>query len=233
MLPDLEKQAKFFKLSDSEIFAVEEDWQAILQYVKAIEALQDKDHAAFKKHITEAFWLSPQQGAAFAPHIERLRLEEAMKKVKLDLSLTFKDLEGSSVQLQGVTQDRKALLLHFFSPWSQECEASLPDFAATAKALDEAGIAVVTILGESGPDAIADTRLILGDFPDIKGSWLIDGAETPLAQTLRIQAAPSMVLVELDGRVRFNGHPSDGDLWSQVSSIAPEFRRPAVNAESP
>ena len=229
MLPELEAQAKRFKLSESEIFAVEEDWLAILEYVRAIKALGEEDHDGFKKHITEAFWLSPQQGAAFAPHIERLRLEEAMKKVKVDFSLSFQDLNGETIQLQALTKDRKGVLLHFFSPWSRECEESLPDLTASAKALEQAGIAVITIIGESMPEAIADTRAILEATPGLTGSWLIDHDQSPLSRTLRIQAAPTMVLVELDGTIRFNGHPSDPTLWSEVTGIAPGFKRPAVD----
>jgi hypothetical protein len=229
LLPDLEKQANVFKLSESEIFAFEEDWLAILEYVRAIRALRQKDHPGFKKHITEAFWLSPQQGAAFAPHIERLRLEEAMKKVRVDLSLSFKDLNGTTRQLQGLTKGHKALLLHFFSPWSEECEQSLPDFAATTTSLEKNGIAVVSVIGDDMPEAIADTRAILDTVPDLGGIWLIDRDESSLSETLRIQSAPTMVLVELDGRVRFNGNPSDKDLWSAIKGIAPDFERPAVN----
>ncbi|MBK1826990.1 TlpA family protein disulfide reductase [Haloferula rosea] len=229
MLPELEAQAKNFKLSESQIFAVEEDWFAILEYVRAIKALEEKDRDGFKKHITEAFWLSPQQGAAFAPHIERLRLEEAMKKVKVDFSLSVQDLNGETALLQSLAKDRKAVLLHFFSPWSRECEESLPDFTASAKALEQAGIAVVTIIGESMPEAIADTRAILEATPGLTGSWLIDHDTSPLSRTLRIQAAPTMVLVELDGTIRFNGHPSDPSLWSEVKGIAPGFKRPEVD----
>jgi len=229
LLPELEQQAKVFKLAESEIFAVEEDWLAILEYVRAIKALEAKDEASFKKHITEAFWLSPQQGAAFAPHIERLRLEQAMKKVKVDFSLPLVDLNGASTQLQTLADGRKALLLHFFSPWSRECEESLPDFTASAKALEKAGIGVATIIGESMPEAIADTRAILEATPEPAGAWFIDHEQQPLARTLRIQSAPTMVLVELDGTVRFNGHPSNPEIWSVVQGMAPDFKRPAVD----
>lgn len=89
MLPQLLKQSEHFKLSESEIFGSEDDWLAIVEYVRAIAALQVGDKQAFKKHITEAFWLSPRQGAAFAPHIERLRLMDAMSEVEIDMDLSL------------------------------------------------------------------------------------------------------------------------------------------------
>lgn len=231
LLPELETQAKKFRLQDSEIFAVEEDWLAVLEYVRALSSLQQNDKPGFKKHITEAFWLSPQQGAAFAPHIERLRLEEHMKNAKLDFSLALRDFHGSSASLQRVADGRKALLLHFFSPWSRECEESLPDFISSAGRLEDTGIAVISIISKAMPEAIAETRNILEANPDIKGTWLIDDEATPLSRILRVQSAPTMVLVDLDGSILFNGHPTDEKLWQSVEQIAPQFVRPAMDKE--
>lgn len=229
LLPSLEKQAKVFKIHESEIFAVEEDWLAVLEYVRALEALQSGDTDDFKKHITEAFWLSPRQGAAFAPHIERLRLKEHMKQVKVDFSLSLPDFHGDSVSLRTLAEKKKVLLLHFFSPWSRECEESLPDFTASAGKLEAAGIGVVTIIGEAMPEAVADARAILESLPAAKGAWLIDHEQNPLSRTLRIQSVPTMVLVDLDGSILFNGHPSEPELWTLIKKIAPDFVRPAVN----
>jgi hypothetical protein len=83
MLPEVLKQREAFKLEDSAIFSVEEDWLAVVEYVQAITALGKGDKIAFKNHITEAFWLSPRQAAAFSPHIESLRLEERMAAVRI------------------------------------------------------------------------------------------------------------------------------------------------------
>ena len=53
-------------------------------------------------------------------------------------------------------QDKKAMILHFWSPASRECEASMPDFVITAKALGEKGIAVASIIPDSNPEIIAE-----------------------------------------------------------------------------
>jgi thioredoxin-like negative regulator of GroEL len=39
-------------------------------------------------------------------------------------------------------EDRKALLIHFWSPWSRECDDAMPDFITTATLLERNGIAV-------------------------------------------------------------------------------------------
>jgi hypothetical protein len=123
--------------------------------------------------------------------------------------------------------DRKAVILHFWSPASKECEASLPDFAITAKALGEKGVAMVSLLPEDSPELLTNARGMirpLGANPP--GAWLIDHKESPLARDLRVQTLPVFVLVSNEGRVLFNGDPSDDGLWDALKKIDPQIIRP-------
>jgi hypothetical protein len=233
MMPEFLKRKDLFKLEESEIFAVREDWLAVVEYVQAIAALKKNDRTGFKKHITEAFWLSPKQGSAFAPHIDRMRLDEAMRDVKIDPSAGMDQMfADGKIELSSLLKERKALLLHFWSPWSRECEESMGDFKVTALELQKNGIAVASLLSESTADALGDAKTIvnaLGTPPP--GAWLVDREKDPLHRMLRIQSVPSMVLVSPDGRVIFNGHPSEDRLWAALAAIAPEIRRPALKEQ--
>ena len=232
MAPEFVARRDTFKLSESEIFGVREDWLAVVEYVQAIAALRKDDQASFKKHITEAFWLSPRQGAAFAPHIDRLRLDEAMKKVRIDFTRSFTTLAGEKPSLASLTEGKKALLLHFWSPWSRECEASLGDFILTANELGKNDIAVVSVIGEPSPEAVSDTEEIFSSLSKKPaGTWILDSEKAALSRRLRIQNVPMMVLVGLDGRILFNGHPAEHLLWERLQSVSPEVRRPATGEE--
>jgi hypothetical protein len=230
MLPEFLKQREVFKIQDSAIFGVKEDWLAVVEYVHAIASLKKGDKDAFKSHITEAFWLSPRQASAFAPHIDRMRLEDAMQAVKIDFETRFVALGGGdAVVLKNLVADRKAMLLHFWSPASKECEASLPDFLITAKALGEKGIAMVSLLPEDSPEILTSAREMirpLGMNPP--GAWLIDQKENPLARELRVQTLPVFVLVSNEGRVLFNGDPADDGLWDALKKIDPQIIRPGA-----
>jgi hypothetical protein len=230
MLPEFLKQREVFKIQYSAIFGVKEDWLAVVEYVHAIASLKKGDKDAFKSHITEAFWLSPRQASAFAPHIDRMRLEDAMQAVKIDFETRFVALGGGdAVVLKNLVADRKAMLLHFWSPASKECEASLPDFLITAKALGEKGIAMVSLLPEDSPEILTSAREMirpLGMNPP--GAWLIDQKENPLARELRVQTLPVFVLVSNEGRVLFNGDPADDGLWDALKKIDPQIIRPGA-----
>ncbi len=229
MLPEFLKQRENFKLGDSAIFSVKEDWLAVVEYVQAIASLKKGDKDAFKSHITEAFWLSPRQASAFAPHIERMRLEEAMRAVRIDFESKLAALGGGDeVALKSLMTGKKAMVLHFWSPASRECEASMPDYAATAKALGDKGVAMVSILPEDAPKLLTDARamvLLLGDKPP--GAWLIDRKENPLARDLRVQTMPAFILVSNEGSILFNGEPTDDGLWDALTKLDPKIIRPA------
>lgn len=221
--PEFEQRARSFDLPESEIFATREDWLAVVEYVRALDALRSGDKAGFKRHITEAFWLSPQQGAAFAPHIERLRLDEAMAGVRLDLSRDFGTLEGGRVSLADLLGERAALLLQFWSPWVRECEDGIGDWHAAVAALEPRGVVTACVLGERDPDSLAESARILEDAGGRKAAaWLLDSGDQPLARRLRVRSVPVTVLLAPDGAVLFNGRPGDPRLAAALDRIAPK-----------
>jgi len=226
MLPDFLERQKHFKLEDSAIFAIEEDWLSVVEYVKAINALQKGDRDGFKRHITEAFWLGPRQAAAFAPHIERLRHEEAMRAIAFDFKTSLPALDGAEPQqLGGLMEGRKALLLHFWSPHSRECIMSMQDFAPTAEMLVKHKLAVVSLCSESGPDALAVAKPYQGGT---HGMWLIDSDKDSLGKLLRIQSIPAMALINPEGKVLFCGDPTDIQFWRTLEQIDPTIKRPDI-----
>ena len=234
LLPEFIKQRESFALNDSEIFATKEDWLAVNEYIEAIAALNKGDKDAFKKHITEAFWLSPQQGAAFAPHIERLRLNEAMRSIKIDFTAEFATINSAQRKSLGnFSGDYAALLVHFWSPQNNESAASMPDFIRSAKVLTTNGIAVVSILAGDSAAILGEARAALKTLgANPPGAWLIDNKSHSLKRELRVQSLPTMVLIATDGSILFNGHPAADDLWLALRKINPKIRRPALVDES-
>lgn len=228
LLPQFLKQNSIFKIEESEIFATRDEWLAVIEYVKALDALEKGDKTAFKSHITEAFWLSPKQGNAFAPHIDRVRMADALAAMKLDFSETFLPIvDGHPTPLSTILGDKKALLLQFWSPLSPECETSLPDFSRIHDTIAPKGISIATLVLDNSPAALADTRSMIGSKPS--GTWLIDHADNPLSPRLGIQILPSFVLVSKEGRILAFGPGDNSELWSQLSKIDPSISQPQTN----
>jgi hypothetical protein len=233
LLPEFLGMKDKFQLTDSEIFGSVDDWLAVTEYVHALASLQKGDKAGFKQHITEAFWLSPKQGAAFAPHIDRIRLMDAMKQVKVDFAIPYKDtLGGKDVTMGDVIGERKGLLLHFWSPWSRECEATLADFFITAEHLLAKDIAVASVLPETSAKVIADAKAMLtATGKKIPGAWIVDTLKTPVSAKLKVQSVPAVVLISAEGGILFNGHPTDEEFWKSLEKLSPEIVRPEMREE--
>jgi len=231
LLPRFLERKDTFILGDSEIFATRDEWLAVIEYVRALDALEKKDKAAFKLHITEAFWLSPKQGSAFAPHIERVRLEERLAGMKVDFSETFLPVAtGDPVTLSKTIGDKKALLLQFWSPLSAECEAQLPDFAKIVDEVTNKGVGVATLVMDHSSSALADTRTMIGTEP--AGTWLIDDVRDPLSPRMGIQKLPTFVLISKEGGIISFGSAGDEELWAGLARVNPSISQPQMVSTS-
>lgn len=228
LAPELLNQSDSFDPDTSEVFSVKEDWLAIVHYTQALAALQKGDKAGFKTHITEAFWLSPRQGQAFAPHIDRLRLDEAMAAVTLDPQRPMPMQSGAKASTLGqLMKGKKATLIHFWSPMSQEVQINLADFILTTKSCSEQNIAVISVLVGQYPGILEDAETMRKeDANKAQCSWVVDSNKKSLANLLRITDLPTMVIASPEGKILFNGHPSDNKFWNTLQKIAPQFKRP-------
>jgi len=212
----------------SEVFGVKEDWLSVIHYTQALAALEKNNDVDFKKHITEAFWLSPRHAQIYAPPIERLRLKKAMAMVTLKPELTLQPQQGgAAVTLGSLMKGKKATVLHFWSPMSQEVQVNMPDFALTSSECHKHGIGVISVLIGNTPDTQKDAEEVKKETQaSAKCTWVIDSNKNALTTQLRVVDIPTMVIVSPEGKILFNGHPSEEKFWQEIKQIAPEFKRP-------
>lgn len=224
------QQKEKFNIDDSLIFAVPEDFHAIVEYSLAVAALQKNDRSSFKKHITEAFWLSPAQASIFGKLIDKERMSETMAKLVIDLSRTLPNQtpEVKSKPLSDHIGESKAIVLHFWSPWARESQESMNDFYTTAAELQKNKIPVASVLLSGAPESRQDADLFVKEnITKTKASWLIDFDKKTLGSRLRIQAFPTVVLLSNEGKILFNGHPAQNNFWSELQKVAPTIKQPA------
>ena len=236
LAPVLEAQLPEYSPDDTMIFGVKEDFESIIHYTKALAALQKSDTPLFKKHITEAYWLSPAHGPQFAPHITEVRLKEAMAKLTLDLSRSFEDQKqgDKKTSLQEVVGEAPAFLIHFWSPWVQPSILAMPEFNAIAKVLLENKIPVTSLLLAGTAESLQDATTYLNENKDnTVGHWLIDTNQSSLASSLRIANFPTVVLVKKDGSILFNGDPANKNLWDALAILDPAIKPPTIKPVLP
>ncbi len=155
ILPELEEAAKDFKKEESAGLGSVADFKALISYIKALEAAGKGDAAALKEHITEAFWLSPEQAGLFAETITYFRTQAKMAKVTIDMKKPITNSNAEATTLADVLGKNKAVLLDFWASWCGPCMNLMPELRKKAEYLGKSGIAVAGMNTESS-EAIAD-----------------------------------------------------------------------------
>ncbi|NNC90241.1 MAG: redoxin domain-containing protein [Akkermansiaceae bacterium] len=151
-----------------------------------------------------------------------------MAKVRIDFNLQLLTQDGRRpTSLAALAGDSRHVLLHFWSPWSEECEAYLPDFLTTASHLEKNGLRVVSVLAELGPEVLPDADAFRAAAADRSpAAWILENEKSPLGRLLRVQNLPTAVLVDRTGSVLFNGHPADERMWNALHDAVPQIVRP-------
>ena len=214
-LPELEEAAKNFKKEDSAGMGSVEEFNGLLSYIRALNAMNKGDEDGFKKHITDAFWLSPDQGQLFAQTITKHRSEAKMANVKIDMKLAITTSKGEATTLGDQLGKNKAILLDFWASWCGPCMSLMPELRKKAEHLGKSGIAVCGMNTESD-EAIADK--VRGE-KDMKMPWLVEPKARPFSDLLDIKSIPRMVLIAPDGKILFNGHPQEPGLWAALKKL--------------
>ena len=223
------EQKKTFNIDDSLVFAVPEDFHAIVEYAQAVDALNKKDRTRFKKHITEAFWLSPAQAEIFGQLVDKERMRDSMENLIIDLSrpLPAQLPHQKNQSLAKHIGEAKAIVLHFWSPWARESVESMGDFYATVDILKKNKIPAASVLLSGVAESRQDADAFVKENTDkTQASWLTDFTKNTLGSRLRIQAFPTVVLLSNEGKILFNGHPAQEQFWEQLREIAPAIKRP-------
>ena len=216
VLPELEAAAKSFKKEDSAGMGSAEDFNGLICYIKAMEAAAKGDEAGLKKHITEAFWLSPEQSGLFAEAVKKFRTDAKMAGIRVDMKKPITNSAAEATTLGDVMGRSKAVLLDFWASWCGPCMELMPELRKKSEHLTKHSVAVAGMNTE-GDVAIADK--IRGEKGMKNVIWLVEPKDKPFSDLLQIDSIPRMVLLSPEGKVLFNGHPEDPTLWAALKKV--------------
>jgi thioredoxin-like negative regulator of GroEL len=228
LLPTWQKLEPQFTLDHSEIFATREDFLAVIEFAHALKALRDGKRSDFKKHITEALWLSPSQASAFTPYIQSLRLSEHIKDAKISLDAPLRDLVGESSQsLVTILGDQRAILLQFWSPWSPDCETGMNELSTLSTELKDQKIAIASVLIDGRTEILTEARDFLkGLEKPSQGIHLIDRGKDSLASQLRVTDLPTFVLISREGKILSHGRSDSPALRTAIQQLTSPPKKP-------
>jgi thiol-disulfide isomerase/thioredoxin len=226
ILPELEAAAKNFKPEDSAAVTNQDEFNGLIAYIRALDAKKRGDETALKKHISEALWLSPDQGELFGTTIAEFRKEQKMAKVTVDMKLPITTSKGEATTLSDQLGKDKAILLDFWATWCGPCINLMPELRKKADLLKKHGI-VVAGMNNEGDESKADE---VRAKKDMKMPWLVEPKGSPFSEQLGIDSIPRMILLSPDGKVLFNGHPEEPGLWEALKKVDPTIQAPKEDA---
>ncbi len=224
LLPSLEESILDFRPSDSPsgLKSIEQH-RGMIYYVRALLASDARDEEDFRRHITEAIWLYPQQSSVFGAAIEHFQTLEKMSRVTLDFTLPIASANGKPTTLGETLGTSKAMLLLFWSKDEPKSVKAIADFAQKEELLAPFGIRLVGVNLDTLEIAEATRQEYNITFP-----WLVESPGRPLAQLLEITTVPRAILVSTQGRILFHSHPNDPTLWKALKRVAPTLIPPKM-----
>ncbi|HYF35753.1 MAG TPA: TlpA disulfide reductase family protein [Prosthecobacter sp.] len=224
LLPELEVLAANFDPAQSAGLRSADEIKAFIAYIKALQADEKNDEAAFKQHILEAVWLNPQQAQIFTQVIEQKRRAAHMAAVSVDLTLPVSTSTGEATTLADVMEGKKALLLDFWASWCGPCMQLMPELKKKADQLAAHGV-LVAGMNKDDTQPLAAAEKTREEF-EVDFPWLIEPADRPFTKLLGIESIPRMILIDPAGKVLYNGHPQDPALWKALQKLDSTIKAP-------
>lgn len=227
-LPELEVLAQNFDVDQSAGIRSADEIKSFIAYIKAIQARDKNDEATFKQQILEAVWLNPQQAQLFTQSIEQKRRETSMASIKIDLTMPLTTSAGEATTLGDLLDGKKALLIDFWASWCAPCMQLMPELKKKAETLTQHGIVVAGM--NKDDDKAQSIAEKVRDEKEITFPWLIEPAARPFTKLLGIDSIPRMILISPEGKVLYNGHPQDPNLWKALQKLDATIQSPAPGA---
>ncbi|HEY1051979.1 MAG TPA: TlpA disulfide reductase family protein [Prosthecobacter sp.] len=227
ILPEVEILASSFDAESAAALPNAEAVKSFAAYIKALKAGNAGDEAEFKKHILEAIWLNPQQSPVFVQTIEKVRRDMKMTNAVVDLKIPLTTSAGEATTLHDQLGGKKALLLDFWATFCAPCIQLMPALKKKSEVLSKHGV-VVAGMNRDDDNAEAKAEKFRKEM-NTTMPWLVEPADRPYTKAFDAEVMPRMVLLSAEGKVLFNGHPEDPELWTALKKIDPAIEPPEAN----
>lgn len=213
-LPVVEEHLNTFEVGMGMNFISHEEVEGYVAALHAIIANRSGEFEKFEAYYKEASWKAP--GFFAATGLTQLRTQEQQaeymraltRSVVVPMDTVISSVEGDSNTLAELLGDNKAILLDFWASWCTPCIDLMPKMKHKAEVLSTQGI-YVAAFNNDDRNQLAKAKQIREEHEMQSVNWLLGPSFGGLSEFLSVDSLPRVVLINAEGQVLFNGHPSD------------------------
>ncbi|MBF0243933.1 MAG: TlpA family protein disulfide reductase [Planctomycetes bacterium] len=139
----------------------------------------------------------------------------AMATLNFPMDREIQNSTGGKVTLATLVKGKKAVLLDFWASWCGPCMQLMPTLIEKDALLSKQNVVVAGMNTEGDLEKAESVRAKL----KISFNWLVEPEGGPFSSLLGIDSIPRMILVSPEGKILYNGHPSDPALYEALGKL--------------
>jgi len=192
--------------------------KALVELAAAKQALDADDIATAKEKLGAAFFYMPEIASSVsADWVYDYWDRQVFDKLAVPMDKPLELAAGGTTTLADIAKGKKAVYIDVWASWCGPCMAAMPDLKARSAEFTDKGIAFVGLNTESSTEAEAVAKQF--DIGQTQLNWLVDDTAAPLADTLLVEAYPTVYLISPEGKVLWTGHPNDPALLKELNKL--------------
>lgn len=192
--------------------------------LRCVVAYRMGDTEGFEKYALSSYAKAPGFNGAFGiGELLASQRKEAVQKAEMadfrvPMDMVLANADGESKSLSAWMGDDQVMLVDFWASWCGPCIRLMPSLKEKQAKLSTQGVFVAGI-NTDRRDQLNNATSVRERHEMESVPWLLDRNGGDLSGMLMIDSIPRMVLIDREGAVLYNGHPSDPSLADALAKV--------------
>lgn len=224
LVPRIDEAGEDFRYGLGRDFQSQMQLEGFADTLRCAQAYRESRMEDFEKYAIASYAKAPQFNKAFgigdllANYRMQQVQEAAMANFQVPMDTEFASVEGETKSLLEWMGDNDAMLMDFWASWCGPCIRLMPSLKEKEASLSQQGVFVAGMNTDSS-DQLGNAKKVRSREEMDSVPWLLDNNGGDLSSMLMIDSIPRMILVNREGKVLYNGHPSDPALEVALGKI--------------